>query len=764
MPMTQECPFCHELCVKPPTNVLGQDVKRVKCGNCSPYYPTWCWLCRREWVSYFNWDCGNPNCGQSVTTLAVYSKNKQRPVQGDSKKSTSLGLVGLCNLGNTCFMNSALQCMLQCPGFVDEFLSGSLSTKKKRGAMISAWTALVKNVYSESAQSRSGGRSYGFGSSDSISPTEIKWALNAVDDRIGTGRQEDAFFVIIALLDGLDQELTKNDDTIQRRERYAPGDRSPSKRKIADIAEELWQSYNDTVAREYFEGVAVETLTCPECGYAQMKYEEFRHVELPFVDKEITLNVKVYAAAIKKVDSPGLVQLKLAFDNTLDGLRYLLLSHDTVQQLLSHIGADRDAVTVQFGCISRKDVKNCAAGEWITYYDDDNFKDCSSIDGDGEFFAVLSVCEDDVMIVPAQNLIINEHGKPVADIMDTLSFLALRSEAVRVKDVLPKIKKFKSALFYDGRVQRADESLYISDASSCLLRVWVSMQYSKPSPADSATINLEFDKQDRNIICLATSHLIASKKKRTPEIKDITAALKQYEKLNYVDLTDLLPNYGRKQKDEDCRYCDEIKGAARKTRQKMEAMAIAVQQSTDLFREWFKQQLIGKKRGYLKDAGNDTKPKVIDNLIDGLAAYEEAETSDAYGLVCRGRCDDIPAVVQRKFELIRAPQILLIHIDRDADEDEDDEKSYGWMGWSLPKSDRLIDYPIHKPLEFKDAQYDLFGVVAHHGRTIAAGHYVAHVKSKVNESWYEMNDGARRRKLGHVKANKNATVLLYSKR
>jgi ubiquitin carboxyl-terminal hydrolase 4/11/15 len=94
-------------------------------------------------------------------------KEKNVKQSEDSKK----GIVGLQNLGNTCFMNGGLQCMLNMKELTQYFLSDKFANEINeqnplgtKGKLVQKYATLVKNVW--------------FGNSSVYSPWALKEALS----------------------------------------------------------------------------------------------------------------------------------------------------------------------------------------------------------------------------------------------------------------------------------------------------------------------------------------------------------------------------------------------------------------------------------------------------------------------------------------------------------------------------------------------------------------------------------------------------------
>uniref|UniRef100_A0A8C8RR13 Ubiquitin carboxyl-terminal hydrolase n=1 Tax=Pelusios castaneus TaxID=367368 RepID=A0A8C8RR13_9SAUR len=206
-------------------------------------------------------------------------------VEDEELYSGQPGVCGLTNLGNTCFMNSALQVAsvsAMCPPLTEYFLNnhylGELNFGNPlgmKGEIAEAYADLVKQAWS--------------GHHRAIVPRMFKTKVGHFASQFLGYHQHDAQELLSFLLDGLHEDLNrvKRKDYVELRD--AAG------RPDEEVAEEAWRNHkrrNDSIIVDIFHGLFKSTLVCPACCKVSVTFDPFCYLSVPLpVSHERTMEV-----------------------------------------------------------------------------------------------------------------------------------------------------------------------------------------------------------------------------------------------------------------------------------------------------------------------------------------------------------------------------------------------------------------------------------------------------------------------------------------
>ncbi|RSH85154.1 ubiquitin-specific protease doa4 [Saitozyma podzolica] len=188
-----------------------------------------------------------------------------------------LGLTGLKNLGNTCYMNSTLQCLSATFPFTSYFLDGSykksinlynpLGTK---GNLANAFAELLKALWKED---------YTF-----LSPVTFRKNILGFAPQFSGTDQHDSQEFLSFVLDGLHEDLNRI------KHKPAPVEMTPEREAALETlppevaSEKEWQIYrmrNDSFIVDLFQGQYRNRLECLTCHKTSTTYDPFMYVSLP---------------------------------------------------------------------------------------------------------------------------------------------------------------------------------------------------------------------------------------------------------------------------------------------------------------------------------------------------------------------------------------------------------------------------------------------------------------------------------------------------
>ncbi|KAL3692569.1 hypothetical protein R1sor_006220 [Riccia sorocarpa] len=210
----------------------------------------------------------------------TYSTDKEPASDGwlgsssSAAKAGPKGVTGLQNLGNTCFMNSALQCLVHTPPLASYFLQDYSPEINRHnplgmeGELAIAFGDLLRKLWAPGKQP--------------VAPRQFKTKLARFAPQFSGYNQHDSQELLAFLLDGLHEDLNrvKNKPYIEAKDADGRPDR--------EVATEYWanhRSRNDSVIVDVCQGQYKSTLVCPTCSKVSVTFDPFMYLSLPLPAK-----------------------------------------------------------------------------------------------------------------------------------------------------------------------------------------------------------------------------------------------------------------------------------------------------------------------------------------------------------------------------------------------------------------------------------------------------------------------------------------------
>ncbi|XP_074861038.1 ubiquitin carboxyl-terminal hydrolase 4 isoform X2 [Carettochelys insculpta] len=205
----------------------------------------------------------------------------------ESPSQSQPGICGLSNLGNTCFMNSALQCLSNTPPLTEYFLEDKYEAEINhdnplgmRGEIAEAYAELIKQMWS--------------GRYSHVVPRMFKTQVGRFAPQFSGYQQQDSQELLAFLLDGLHEDLDR-----VRRKPYLEL-RDANGRPDSVVAKEAWENHrlrNDSIIVDIFHGLFKSTLVCPKCSKVSVTFDPFCYLTLPLpLKKDHSMDVSVVFA------------------------------------------------------------------------------------------------------------------------------------------------------------------------------------------------------------------------------------------------------------------------------------------------------------------------------------------------------------------------------------------------------------------------------------------------------------------------------------
>ncbi|XP_040448194.1 ubiquitin carboxyl-terminal hydrolase 4 isoform X2 [Falco naumanni] len=627
----------------------------------------------------------------------------------DSASLTQPGLCGLSNLGNTCFMNSALQCLSNTPPLTDYFLEDKYEAEINqnnplgmRGEIAEAYAELIKQIWS-------GRQSY-------VAPRMFKTQVGQFAPQFSGYQQQDSQELLAFLLDGLHEDLNRVKKKPYLELKDANG------RPDSEVAKEAWENHrlrNDSIIVDIFHGLFKSTLVCPKCSKVSVTFDPFCYLTLPLPLRrdrpmEVTL---VYAAPQRRpVQYRVVVPMMGAISDLCDSL-----------SKLSGVPAENMVVT---------DVYN------------------------HRFHKIFQMDEGLNHIMPKDDIFVYEVCKPSEDGSECVTLsVYFREKTMRQSSNTSGTVLFGQPLLISVLKHKLTvDHLYsvVLEQISRYVKLPLAEEYSTTCP-DKGTCNGSNGVVEGDIEEMEHQDSGQEGKEKLAEVdpchcegymqvdsaRDLQPCKKQHFTFSLVNSSGT----------------SEINSIVEGKILKLNAFsALAIDWDSDTRRLLFDEQ---EAQAFEKHGSmlQPQKKKAVVALRDCIELFTTMETLGEHDPWYCPNCKKHQQAT-KKFDLWSLPRILVVHL-----------KRFSYSRYWRDKLDTVVEFPIRglNMSEFVcdpragSYVYDLIAVSNHYG-AMGVGHYTAYAKNKVDGKWYYFDDSSVLLASEDQIVTKAAYVLFYQRR
>ena len=222
---------------------------------------------------------------QDPAKARIASTGRSSPVSGGTSMMTrgrtgrmgrSKGTVGLSNLGNTCYMNSALQCVRSIEELTEYFLRNKFKSElnprnplSHGGNVAKAYAVLLHEMY--------------INSTASFAPRHFKTTIGRYGPSFSGYGQQDSQEFLLFLLDGLQEDLNRIRNKPYVEYRDSTDEMVYDAVALQELADDRWNKYklrNDSVITDLFAGMYKSTVNCPVCDKVSIIFDPFNNLTL----------------------------------------------------------------------------------------------------------------------------------------------------------------------------------------------------------------------------------------------------------------------------------------------------------------------------------------------------------------------------------------------------------------------------------------------------------------------------------------------------